>query len=123
MKGDNSMPKSKITDPRINDVIREVLQASKDTLGDRLEKVILFGSYARGDYDAESDIDFCILANVPRNEATKWRRDINKCMPGIDLEYDMLVSLHVINSSMFYNHVDVLPFYRTVLQEGVELSG
>lgn len=112
-----------IADPRISAVSKEVLQAAKDTLGDRLEKVILFGSYARGDFDTESDIDFCILANVPRDEATKWRRDINKRIPGIDLEYDMLVSLHVINSGMFYNHVDVLPFYRNVLQEGVELYG
>ena len=112
-----------VADPRINAVGREVLQAAKDTLGDRLEKVILFGSYARGDFDADSDIDFCILANVPRNEATKWRRDINSRIPGIDLEYDMLVSLHVINSTMFYNHIDVLPFYKNVLREGVELGG
>ena len=117
------MPPTVATDPRITAVSNEVLQAAKDTLGDRLEKVILFGSYARGDFDEESDIDFCVLANVPIDEATKWRRDINSRMPGIDLEYDMLVSLHVINSTMFYNHIDVLPFYRTVLQEGVELGG
>jgi predicted nucleotidyltransferase len=112
-----------IVDSRINSVIQKVLQASKDTLGSRLEKVILFGSYARGDFDDESDIDFCIIANVPKEEATKWRRDINKRMAGIDLEYDLLVSLHVINSSMFFNNVDILPFYRNVLQEGVELNG
>ena len=112
-----------ITDPRISAVTKKVHAAAKDTLGDKLEKIILFGSYARGDYDLESDIDFCILADVPREEATKWRRDINRRIPDIDLEYDMLVSLHVINSGMFYNHVDVLPFYRTVLQEGVEVGG
>jgi len=122
-KGDNTMTQYNKTDQRINAVINDVLQATKDTLGDKLEKVILFGSYARGDYDSESDIDFCILANVPRDETTKWRRDINKRIQGIDLEYDLLISLHVINSSMFYNHVDILPFYRNVLQEGVELSG
>lgn len=111
------------SDPRISAVAQKVIRASKDTLGDRLEKVILFGSYARGDFDDESDIDFCILADVPRDEVTKWRRDINKRMPGIDLEYDMLVSLHVVNSNMFYDHVDVLPFYGVVSKEGVELSG
>ena len=117
------MLRNNIIDPRINAIIQEVLQASKDTLGDRLEKVILFGSYARGDFDDESDIDFCILANVPRDEVTKWRRDINKHISGIDLEYDLLVSLHVINSGMFYNHIDVLPFYKNVLREGVEIVG
>ena len=117
------MTQNDIADPRVNEVTQKVYNAAKNILGDRLEKIILFGSYARGDYDSESDIDFCILANVPREEATKWRRDINKCIPGIDLEYDMLVSLHVINSSMFYNHIDVLPFYKNVFQEGVEVNG
>ncbi|MDR2546519.1 MAG: nucleotidyltransferase domain-containing protein [Lachnospiraceae bacterium] len=117
------MLQNNIIDPRINAVISEVVHATKDTLGDRLEKVILFGSYARGDYDSESDMDICILADVPRAETTKWRRDINKRIYGIDLKYNLLVSLHVINSGIFYNHVDVLPFYRNVLQEGVEVDG
>ena len=117
------MTQNNITDPRISEVTQKVLNAARSTLGSRLDKVILFGSYARGDYNSESDIDFCILANVPREEATKWRRDINKCIPGIDLEYDMLVSLHVINSNMFYNHIDLLPFYKNVLQEGLEING
>ena len=107
----------------INAVSQKVIFAAKDTLGDKLDKVILFGSYARGDYDSESDIDFCVLADVPQEETTQWRRNINKRIPGIDLEYDMLVSIHVINSSMFYKHIDVLPFYRTVLTEGVEVNG
>ena len=117
------MQQVELTDPRINSIIQKVIRAVKDTLGDRLDKIILFGSYARGDFDAESDLDICILANVPREEETKWRRDINKRLPGIDLEYDILVSLRVINNSMFYNHVDVLPFYRNVLQEGMVLDG
>jgi len=112
-----------ITDSRINTVIQEVVRATKDILGDRLDKVILFGSYARGDFDADSDIDICILANVPREEETQWRRDISRRIPSIDLKYDILVSLRVINSSMFYNHIDVLPFYKNVLQEGVEIDG
>ena len=104
-------------------IAQTVVQASELTLGILLDRVILFGSYARGDYDSESDIDFCILADIPREEAVKWRRDINKRISGIDLDYDILVSLHVISSSMFYNHIDVLPFYKNVLQDGVEVNG
>jgi len=112
-----------LSDPRIKEITQKVLQATKETLGDKLDKIILFGSYARGDFDSESDMDFFILANVPQEEANKWRRDIHTRMPGIDLEYDMLVSLHITNSFLFYNHVDVLPYYRNVLQEGVALDG
>ena len=112
-----------MTDPRINEIIQKVFNAAKNTLENKLDKVILFGSYVRGDYDSESDIDFCILANVPREETTKWRRDINKQILGIDLEYNILVSLHVINSNMFYNNIDILPFYKNVLREGVVVNG
>jgi len=110
------------SDPRISAVAQKVIRASKDTLGDRLEKVILFGSYARGDFDAESDIDFLILEEIPQNEANKWRSDIRKKIPGIDLDYDIQVSLHVTGSEVFNKYRDVLPFYMNVIQEGVEIS-
>ena len=104
--------------PPIEEISNKVLQAAKDTLGDKLEKVILYGSYARGDYDNESDIDFFILARVPQEEAGSWRRAINNQIPGIDLEYDIIVSVKVTGSSIFYEYSDVLPFYMNVLREG-----
>jgi len=112
-----------LIDSRINEIGRKVLKATKDSLGNRLDKVILYGSYARGDFNEESDIDFFILADVPQEEANAWRRDIHRRMPGIDLEYDLMVSLHITNSNLFYSHLDVLPFYRNVMQEGVALVG
>jgi len=54
------MIQTRLSDPRINAVTQKVLHAAKETLGDKLDKVILFGSYARGDFDRDSDIDiFC----------------------------------------------------------------
>jgi len=55
-----------LADPRVVAISQKVMQAARDTLGDKLEKVIIYGSYARGDYDHESDIDFFILADVPQ---------------------------------------------------------
>lgn len=36
-------------------------QAMQDLYGDRLANVILYGSYARGDFYAESDVDFMVV--------------------------------------------------------------
>ncbi|MDZ7623554.1 MAG: nucleotidyltransferase domain-containing protein [Ignavibacteriaceae bacterium] len=47
---------------------REVEEAAKNLLGDKLIKVILYGSYARGDYDKDSDIDFALMSNVNESE-------------------------------------------------------
>ena len=112
------MALNSLSTPRITEISNKVLQAAKDALGDKLEKVILYGSYARGDYDNESDIDFFILARVPQEEAGSWRRAINSRIPRIDLEYDIIVSVKVTGSSIFYEYSDVLPYYMNVLREG-----
>ena len=116
------MKKRTVTDPRVNAVAQRVLKAAEDALGNKLDKVILYGSYARDDYDSESDIDFFILADVPQEEASARRRDIRKLLPGIDLEYDIPVSLHVTGSTVFNRYVDSLPYYMNVVREGVVLG-
>ncbi|MCL2217568.1 MAG: nucleotidyltransferase domain-containing protein [Defluviitaleaceae bacterium] len=116
------MNKSRLYSPQINTLTQKVLTAAKDTLGNKLEKVILFGSYARGDFDDESDIDFFILANVPQEDASKWRSNIRKRLPLIDLEHDITVSLHVTGSSIFYQYADTLPYYMNIIREGVQLN-
>jgi predicted nucleotidyltransferase len=45
-----------ITDPRVIAISQRVVQAIRDTLDDKLEKVILYGSYARGDYYSEKKL-------------------------------------------------------------------
>jgi len=117
------MANTSLADPQINEITQKVLNAAKDTLGDRLEKVILFGSYARGDFDSESDIDFFVLADVPHEETTNWRKNIDNRIPDIWLEYDLLVCIHVTSKVMFDRYYPVLPFYQNVIREGVELNG
>ena len=47
--------------PAIEPIVREFKAALQALYGDRLRGIVLFGSYARGDYDEESDIDLMIL--------------------------------------------------------------
>ena len=115
------MLKDSITDPHISEISQKVLQAAVDTIGKKLEKVILYGSYARGDYNNESDIDFFISAHLPQQEANTWRRNINDRIPYLDLEYDILVSIKIINSALFYQYADILPFFMNIMNEGVVL--
>ena len=53
---------------KLNQILNEVAAAAKDTFGDDLQSVILYGSYARGDYDDASDIDIMIIADVNRED-------------------------------------------------------
>ena len=98
-----------------------MVQAARESLGDKLHKVILYGSYARGDYDNESDIDVMILADITMAEAAEARRKIRDLIDNIDMEHDVLLSLHVTSSAMFYAFLNAQPFYQNVLKDGVVL--
>jgi len=46
---------------RIHNIIYQFSQQLKDIMGSKLTKVIVYGSYARGDYNLSSDVDVMIL--------------------------------------------------------------
>ena len=60
----------------INKIISEFITAINDTFGNRVKKIILYGSYARGDFNTSSDIDIMILPDFPDNEIVKYRSEI-----------------------------------------------
>jgi uncharacterized protein len=45
-----------LTRSQINGIVNRVADEMSRMFADRLKSVILYGSYARGDYDNESDI-------------------------------------------------------------------
>lgn len=55
----------------LNKILKEVRKAYENVYGDKLVKVVLYGSYARGDYDNESDIDIVRLVKENRINTQK----------------------------------------------------
>ena len=56
-----------------------VYQFSEDVkriLGDKLTKIIVYGSYARGDYREDSDVDIMILTKLSEEEIRAIKNDI-----------------------------------------------
>jgi predicted nucleotidyltransferase len=107
--------------PVLNYITEKLYRSAKGVLGDKLEKVILFGSYARGDYNEESDIDFFVLADIQPEDADEVRDGIRTRMGDVDLEYDVVTCVHIGCSAIFHKYIDTLPFYRNVQKDGVVL--
>jgi uncharacterized protein len=105
----------------LNLITEKVCAAAIEVLGDKLEKVVLFGSYARGDYDEESDIDIMIIADIALEEANEVRRKIRKVTGDLSLEHCVLVSLIMTCSDIFHKSKDNLGFYINVQKDGVLL--
>jgi len=107
----------------LDQITSKVTQTAKNSLGNKLEKVILYGSYARGDYDDESDIDIMVLADIPAED--KWKvymSHFNELASRLGLEKDVLISIHVQDIFTFNKYADYLPFYIRVAKEGVVLG-
>jgi len=90
--------------------------------GSHLKATILYGSYARGDEDEESDVDVLILVDLPREEIVNYRRPVAR-IAGEYLFSDNILIAPIIENQIFYEqHLDVLPFYKNIAHEGVPIG-
>ncbi len=108
----------------INKVISEFIAAINNKFGDRIKKIILYGSYARGDFNASSDIDIMILTDFTDDELVQYRSEFVEL--AYDIEWDNKFDIHlsplVKNIDRFNYWLEALPFYMNVQKEGVVLS-
>jgi predicted nucleotidyltransferase len=105
----------------LDDVTSRVCAAAKEVLGDKLKKVILYGSYARGDYNEYSDIDIFVLADIPQEKCCRAGLDIREFIWEYELEHGLIICPHVTGYETFMSWRNVLPYYINVIKEGIEL--
>ena len=109
----------------ISNIIDEFVKGVNEILGDRVKKIILYGSYARGDYDKSSDIDIMILTDLNDNEILEYREKILDYAYDIEWNnnFDIVVSPLIKNIDKYNKRIDVIPFYMNIQKEGVVLCG
>lgn len=106
----------------LNEVLSSVHRELEHVMGSVLVEMILYGSFARGDFDCESDIDIAVIVNKDRREIKTYQRRLLSFISEISLEYDILVSINYIPLSDFEEYKNVLPYYRNIDQEGVRIA-
>ena len=103
----------------LRSLIEKITGHAKAIFGDKLNKVVLYGSYARGDYDDESDIDVMIIVDMSPDELGKYRWDISCFTADLNVENNVLISTKLQSLSVLEQWKDTLPFYKNVLKDGV----
>ena len=104
-------------------LINRIVESVKATFGDRLISMILYGSYARGDYDSDSDIDIMAIVNLPAGEIAQYSSEIDSLASRMSLESDncTTVCISLQDSTTFDRYSSALPFFSNILSEGLFL--
>lgn len=107
----------------IQDILLLFAQRARKLMGKDLSKVLVYGSYARGDYDENSDVDIMILTSLPENEIEQVEDALYDEAFDFMMEYKIQISVIVKNEEHFKYWLGALPFYDNVEREGVEIVG
>ena len=110
----------------LNRILNDFTVRVKKQFGSELKEVILYGSYARGDYDEESDVDIAIMLDITHEAASSsyYRKPVVDILYEIDQEYGyaVLLSPVILSFSFFNDWKGAMPFYQNIERDGVILN-
>lgn len=103
----------------VKEAVGEFKQRLQKRYGDRLGRLVLYGSYARGDFHEESDVDLLIVLT---NEPEPRLQSINEL---VYLKYDLLIQYGVLLSAKVVSMHTLVSsksaVYHFIRKEGVSI--
>ena len=103
-------------DQRIKRLINQIKAHLVNVYGEGIKKVILYGSYVRGETTRDSDIDLLVLVDQSLNPF-EVRESLSDLLFDMLLEEGELVSVIVVPEDFFESYNS--PFMLNVKKEGV----
>jgi len=108
--------------PKESEKIIPILTRFKDSAsivyGQKLKKIILYGSYARGKAHPDSDIDLMIVLSEMESAFVEIDR-LNDIKFSIGLEYEIYISTNPVSEYSFSQ--SKLPIFKNITREGIEI--
>ena len=105
----------------MGEVLKEYAELIKEIYKSALKAVILYGSYARGDYTEDSDVDILILVDMAEDEIGKSRERLSSLTYDFNEVHDLKIMPEVIGEKQFAYWLPVYPFYQNIEKDGVRI--
>lgn len=99
-----------------DDILRRIRACLAETFGQRLQKVILYGSEVRGEAEPDSDIDLLVLLDGPIDDHDDSWACIN-CLYPLVLELERPIHAKPVDVNVY--DAQEWPLYQNVKQEGI----
>ncbi|HIR93695.1 MAG TPA: nucleotidyltransferase domain-containing protein [Candidatus Egerieimonas intestinavium] len=102
-------------------ILKKISEIYRTVYGEDIVKMVLYGSYARGDNQDDSDIDIVAIVRGERSDLQERLKMVWDISSDLELEYGTIVSPTVIPLSEYEKYKDDLPYYRNIQNEGVDI--
>lgn len=100
-------------------LLKEYITKLIQIYGSHIKSIVLYGSYARGDYTEDSDIDIMILLDISDIEIKKYRHQLSGMTYDFNMDYDLDIKSIAKNEEHFKKWLPVYPFYSNIEKEGI----
>ena len=100
-------------------ILKDVHDQLLEALGSVVSDCYLYGSYARGDYHSESDVDIAVILDMGLYDISVMHKLFGSIMSELSLKYNITVSIATISLDIFNKFSSVQPFYSNILKEGI----
>ena len=110
------------TEMQLNKIIKAMVECYRVVYGRDIEEIMLYGSYARGDFTENSDIDLVAIVHGSRLDLQEKLKELWDISAELGLEHDIIVSPTVIAYDEFMKYKQSLPYYRNIAEEGCKVG-
>jgi len=103
-------------DNKISSIRKLILESIDNKI---INKIYLFGSYAYGNPNEDSDIDLCVVVNDDINKLDAYKKIIHNLTENNIIPCDLIVC----HAKMFFNVKNPKSIENTIIKEGKVLYG
>ena len=101
-----------------NLILNSICRFAEKVFAEKLDKVILYGSYARGDFDEESDVDVMIVVDMNEADLRRYEALFTEFSSDASLENEVLIVPLLCDKARFESQMKYVPFIQSINEEG-----
>lgn len=110
------------TEAQLGRIAKAMVDCYRVVYGNDIFEIVLYGSYARGDFAEDSDIDIVAVVHGSRLDLQEKLKQVWDVSAELGLENDIVVSPAVIPYDEFMKYKQSLPYYRNIAEEGRKIG-